>query len=133
MLSTRLLPVATLILGIAAPAFAQQQALREAGDAFIVPGFDRSVDDIEDADLFNAAGETIGEVEDVLVDGNDCKVTSLDLRVIDEGAADAVGRAEFENFGAARTIDLVMAKTGGDWKVTDIVYRHRPFSLKAIP
>jgi hypothetical protein len=69
---------------------------------------------------------------DVLVDGNDCKVTSLDLRVVDEGATEAVGRAEFENFGEERTIDLVMAKSDGDWKVTDIVYRHRQFSLKAL-
>jgi len=68
---------------------------------------------------------------DFLVDGQDCKVTALDLRVLDAAPTSAVGRAEFENFGEPRTIDLVMAKTGADWKVTDVVYRHRPFSLKA--
>lgn len=69
---------------------------------------------------------------DVLVDGNDCKVTSLDLRVIKEGPGEAVGRAEFENFGEERTVDLVMTKIGDEWKVADIVYRHRSFSIKAL-
>lgn len=68
---------------------------------------------------------------DVLVDGNDCKVTELDLRVVEEKADTAIGRAEFKNFDKARTVDLMMKKTGSDWQVTDIVYRHRPFSLKA--
>ncbi len=68
---------------------------------------------------------------DVLVDGQDCHVTNLDLQVVDETATTAVGRAEFQNYGERRSIDLVMAKTGGDWKVTDIVYRHRDFSLKS--
>jgi len=67
---------------------------------------------------------------DVLVDGQDCHVTALDLQVLDETATSAIGRAEFQNFGEPRTVDLVMAKTGGTWTVTDIVYRHRSFSLK---
>lgn len=68
---------------------------------------------------------------DVLVDGNDCKVTELDLRVVGGGDKTAIGQAEFKNFDEERTIDLMMSKIGNDWQVTDIVYRHRPFSLKA--
>ncbi len=68
---------------------------------------------------------------DVLVDGNDCKVTELDLRVVEDSADAAIGRAEFKNFDEERTVDLVMKKTGSEWQVADIVYRHRPFSLKA--
>ncbi|HEX2839683.1 hypothetical protein [Hyphomicrobium sp.] len=68
---------------------------------------------------------------DVLIDGNDCKVTELDLRVVEEKAGTAIGRAEFKNFDEERTVDLLMSKAGNEWQVTDIVYRHRPFSLKA--
>ncbi len=68
---------------------------------------------------------------DVLVDGNDCKVTDLDLRVVGGGENSAIGRAEFKNLGEDRVIDLLMSKAGATWQVTDIVYRHRPFSLKA--
>lgn len=71
MLPARLLPASAIILGLLAPALAQQQpALREADDDLVVAAFNRSVDDIEDADLLNAAGEEIGEVEEVLVDAS---------------------------------------------------------------
>lgn len=69
MLPARLLPASAIILGLLAPALAQQQpVLREADDDLVVAAFNRSVDEIEDADLLNAAGEEIGEVEEVLVD-----------------------------------------------------------------
>jgi hypothetical protein len=68
---------------------------------------------------------------DVLVDAQDCEISELDLRIVGGGGATAIGRAEFKNMGEARTIDLMMAKAGDAWQVTDIVYRHRPFSLKA--
>jgi hypothetical protein len=67
---------------------------------------------------------------DFLIDAQDCKVTALDLRVVGETATTATGRAEFENFGEPRAIDLVMRKNGETWKVADVVYRHRTFSLK---
>jgi len=68
---------------------------------------------------------------DVLVDGQDCKLTELDLRLVGGGETSAIGRAEFKNMGEPRTIDLLMSKSDSTWQVTDIVYRHRPFSLKA--
>ena len=68
---------------------------------------------------------------DVLVDGQDCKVSALDLSVVENTGRTATGRAEFQNFGERRSIDLKMAKRGEAWEVTDIVYRHRPFSLRA--
>lgn len=69
---------------------------------------------------------------DVLVDAQDCKMTALDLRVVEQDKKSAIGRAEFQNFGEPRTIDLLMAKAGGKWKITDVVYRHRPFSLAKV-
>ncbi len=68
---------------------------------------------------------------DVLVDGQDCRVSALDLSVVENTGHTTTGRAEFQNFGERRSIDLKMAKRGEAWEVTDIVYRHRPFSLRA--
>lgn len=69
MFPARLLSASAIVLGLLGPASAQQQpGLREADDDLVVAAFSRSVDDIEDADLLNAAGEEIGEVEEVLVD-----------------------------------------------------------------
>jgi hypothetical protein len=68
---------------------------------------------------------------DILVDGQDCKLSPLDLKVVAETGTTAAGRAEFENFGERRSIELVMAKSGDAWEVTDVVYLHRPFSLKS--
>ena len=68
---------------------------------------------------------------DVLVDAQDCKVSNLKLDVIKSESDMAVGRATFKNFDEDRTIDLLMTKSGDDWEVGDIVYRHRTFSLRA--
>jgi hypothetical protein len=68
---------------------------------------------------------------DVLVDGNDCKVSELDLTIVGGGDSTAVARASFKNLGEDRVIDLQMVKSGSDWRVADIVYRHREFSLKS--
>jgi hypothetical protein len=76
-------------------------------------------------------GFETGELDwDLLVDGNDCKVTGLDLKIVGGGDTTAIGRAAFDNLGEKRIVELNMAKTGNDWEVVDIVYRHRPFSLK---
>lgn len=76
-------------------------------------------------------GMESGELQfDVLVDGQDCKTTGLALEVVDTDGDSAVGRAVFKNFGEDRVIDLHMSKTGDSWLVSDIVYQHRPFSLK---
>jgi hypothetical protein len=68
---------------------------------------------------------------DVLVDGNDCKVSELDLTIVGGGNSTAVARASFKNFGDDRVVDLQMVKSESDWQVADIVYRHRKFSLRS--
>ena len=79
---------------------------------------------------FEAAMESGNLGFDVLVDGQDCKTTDLELTMIESGDTSAKGRATFKNMGEARVIDLVMTKSGDTWKVSDIVYQHRPFSLR---
>jgi hypothetical protein len=79
---------------------------------------------------FEAAMESGSLDFDVLVDGQDCKTTDLELTMVESGETSAKGRATFKNMGEARVIDLVMMKSGDAWKVADIVYEHRPFSLR---
>lgn len=68
---------------------------------------------------------------DILIDAQDCRTSDLKLSILNQDASSATGRATFKNMGAERIIDLVMTKSGGGWKVADVVYHHRPFSLKA--
>jgi hypothetical protein len=59
--------------GASALVLAQQSVsdLKEVDDDdVVVQPFDRTVDDLEDMDLKTAAGEEIGEVEEVLMDGS---------------------------------------------------------------
>ncbi|MDQ8697547.1 hypothetical protein [Hyphomicrobium sp. LHD-15] len=79
-----------------------------------------------------SSGLASGDLDyDVLVDGNDCKVTDLDLTIVGGGSTMAIARASFKNLGEDRVVDLQMVKSGSDWQVADIVYRHRAFSLKS--
>lgn len=83
------------------------------------------------AKTVSKAAET-GDLDfDVLVDGQDCKVSDLQLAIVDGAANSATGRATFKNFDEPRTVDLKMVKSGSSWQVADIVYGHRAFSLKA--
>lgn len=83
------------------------------------------------AKTFTTAMET-GDLDfDVLVDGQDCKVSDLKLEVIKADADTAIGRATFKNMGEDRVIDLMLGRSGSDWSVDDIIYRHRTFSLRA--
>ena len=62
-----------MLLGAPALVLAQQSVsnLQEVeDDDVVVQPFDRTVDDLEDMDLKTAAGEEIGEVEEVLMDGS---------------------------------------------------------------
>lgn len=69
---------------------------------------------------------------DFLVDAQDCKTSDLKLSIVSQGDATATGRATFKNMGEERVIDLIMVKSGADWKVDDIAYGHRQFSLKGV-
>jgi hypothetical protein len=69
---------------------------------------------------------------DILIDGQDCEISDVDLDDVkedDEGGR-VVIRAEFENFGEKRVVDLLMVRAGEDWKVADIAYRHRDWQLR---
>ena len=69
----RFLPAVAAFLTLAGAAQAQQSGtvLREAeDDDMIVQPFNMKVEDLEDADLVNQAGDDIGDVEKVLVDAN---------------------------------------------------------------
>lgn len=68
---------------------------------------------------------------DPLVDAQDCKTSDLKLAIVAGGDTTATGRATFKNMGEDRVVDLQMVKSGAEWQVSDIVYRHRAFSLKA--
>lgn len=68
-----LLPAALLAAGLAGSALAQGAAgdLREGeDDDMVVQAFGRSVDEVEDMDVYGPGGEEIGEVEEVLVDAS---------------------------------------------------------------
>jgi hypothetical protein len=67
------LAATVVLLGAPALVLAQQSVsdLKEVDDDdVVVQPFDRTVDDLEDMDLKTAAGEEIGEVEEVLMDGS---------------------------------------------------------------
>jgi hypothetical protein len=70
----RFLPaVAAAFLAVAGPTQAQQSGtvLREADDDdMVVQPFNLKIEDLEDADLENQAGDDIGDIENVLVDAN---------------------------------------------------------------
>ena len=66
------LAAAVVLLGTPTLVLAQQSVsdLKEVDDDdLVVQPFNRTVDDLEDMDLKTAAGEEIGEVDEVLMDG----------------------------------------------------------------
>ncbi|HEU4380573.1 MAG TPA: hypothetical protein VFR73_18535 [Hyphomicrobiaceae bacterium] len=67
---------------------------------------------------------------DIFIDGQDCKLSNLAIEPLDRTAATAVVRAQFQNFDAARAIDFEFHQSGGAWLISDMRYRHRPFTLR---
>jgi hypothetical protein len=61
---------AALLLGLAGAAQAQQVLKPADNDDLVVTSLNLKVEDIEDADLVDANGDDIGDVEAVLVDAN---------------------------------------------------------------
>ncbi|WP_222182278.1 PRC-barrel domain-containing protein [Geminicoccus harenae] len=59
--------LAGAILGVAGIAHAQTATLVEADDAVRVEAFGLTVDEVEDLDLVGPNGESIGEIDDVLM------------------------------------------------------------------
>lgn len=70
---------------------------------------------------------------DILIDSRDCEIDDVDIDMKgdddDDGPGRVVARAEFENFGERKVVDLLMVRTGRVWKVADIAYRHRNWQL----
>jgi hypothetical protein len=73
---------AALLANVSSAALAQGGGWGKAADSAMVPAFGMTADDVEDLDVVNAAGDKIGEIEDVLTK---------------EGAPMALG-VEFEGF-----------------------------------
>jgi hypothetical protein len=97
--------------------------LYEIAKAHFTPALEKTFDTAMGSDDFGF---------DVLIDAQDCKTSDLKLSIVSQGDATATGRATFKNMGEDRAIDLIMVKSGADWKVDDIAYVHRRFSLKAV-
>lgn len=68
---------------------------------------------------------------DIFIDGQDCKLSKLVIEPLDKTGATAVVRAQFQNFDAARTIDFEFHQSGDAWVISDMRYRHRPFTLRS--
>jgi hypothetical protein len=68
---------------------------------------------------------------DIFIDGQDCKLSNLLIEPLDNTAGAAVVRARFQNFDAARTIDFEFYQSGAAWMISDMRYRHRPFTLRS--
>jgi hypothetical protein len=70
---------------------------------------------------------------DILIDAPECEIRDVDLDTLgddDDDRGQVLIRAKFRNFGEMRLVDLVMVREFGQWRVADIVYRHRPWSLR---
>lgn len=79
-----------------APAYVEVE-----NDATMVPGFGMNVDQFEELDVYSAAGERIGDVEDVLANSSG-KVVAV---VVDYGGFLGVGERE-----AVFTLDQLQLK-----------------------
>ena len=83
---------------------------------------------------------------DILIDAQDCAIGDIDVDADSHGDRDevdddddddrrrshsghSIARAEFTNFGETRTIELMLTRIGDTWKVADVRYRHRDWSL----
>ncbi len=70
---------------------------------------------------------------DILIDAQDCEIPDVDLDEVgddDDHRGQMIVRAKFDNFGEPRVVDLVMVRQAKEWKVADVVYRHRDWSLR---
>ncbi len=64
--------------GIAQAQTAQWTEIED--DSMMIPAFNMSVDDLDDMDLYDASGERIGEVDDILIgDDGTSMAASLDV------------------------------------------------------
>jgi len=68
---------------------------------------------------------------EIFIDGQDCKLTNLVIEPLDTKAGAAVVRAKFNNLDAARSIDFDFYQSGAAWMISDMRYRHRPFTLRS--
>ena len=71
---------AACLSGIPLSALAEGGGWGKAADNTMVPAFGMSADDVEDLDVVNAAGDRIGEVEDVLTKGGAPAALGVDFK-----------------------------------------------------
>jgi hypothetical protein len=87
-------------------------------------------------DLLRSAYEARTIDFDILIDARECAIEDIDLdirgvREDEEGReVSAVGRAEFRNLGDKRRIEFLIVNRHGEWRVDDIRYKHRNWSLR---
>jgi hypothetical protein len=102
--TTKTFHVALLSAGLfAGTAFAQTAGMVDVDDDVMVPPFNVTVDDLDDMDVYDAAGTEIGEIEEVV--GTDAFVVDFD----GEGYGDEERVIGLENFamdGARMTLSL---------------------------
>ncbi|UIJ73518.1 PRC-barrel domain-containing protein [Aurantimonas sp. HBX-1] len=108
-LRTKTFHVALLSAGLfAGAAFAQTAGLVDVDDNVMVPPFNVTVDDLDDMDVYDAAGTEIGEIEEVV--GTDANTpTAFVVDFDDQGYGDEERVIGLENFamdGARMTLSL---------------------------
>lgn len=69
---------------------------------------------------------------DVFVDGQDCDLGTATIAPAPGVREPVTVRLEFANFNEPRTLDYVLHLSAAGWKLYDIVYRHRRFSLRKL-
>ncbi|MBB4001811.1 PRC-barrel domain-containing protein [Aurantimonas endophytica] len=107
--TTKTFDVALLSAGLfAGTAFAQTAGMVDVDDDVMVPPFNVTVDDLDDMDVYDAAGTEIGEIEEVV--GTDANTPTAFVVDFDgEGYGDEERVIGLENFamdGARMTLSL---------------------------
>lgn len=137
---TRRLLVGVLLLmtPLAAPAIAQ-----DGNDAvaFIVaiyqsyktdrPGVEQMYSQRLQALINKDASETpegmVGRIDwDVIVDGQDWRISKLDIQIVSQTNDTALVRATFDNFDAPRNLLFDLVREDGHWRIDDIQETLKP-------
>lgn len=71
---------------------------------------------------------------DPFVDAQDWDIAAVDIAVAEAAANSARATATFTNSGTPTTIVLDLVKVDGDWRVSDIIWRHdgKPETLRGL-
>ena len=78
------------------------------------------IKDVKDAARRHDAPNLDG---DPFIDAQDWEISSFDIAVSDAGPGRATATVKFANFGKPQMIVLDLAKTGNDWRISDITWQ----------